>query len=72
MARGGGQRSRQAMRERRAAPPPINPAPPGAAGGRYRPLTQRQVEQIFDCAMRMLAEIGLGEAPPILRDKARQ
>ena len=58
------------MRAKRRAAPLINPAPPGPAGGQYRPLTAAQVEQIYRASLRMLAEIGLGDAPPALLERA--
>ncbi|MCP4388358.1 MAG: trimethylamine methyltransferase [Gammaproteobacteria bacterium] len=66
--RGGG--SRAAMLAKRSKPPAINPAPAGPVGGQYRPLTETQVEQIYDTSLRMLAELGMGEAPQALVDQA--
>ncbi len=66
--RGGG--SRAAMRARRNKPPAINPAPAGPVGGQYRPLTEAQVAQIYDTSLRMLAELGMGNAPQALIDQA--
>ena len=62
--------SRAAKLETRRKPPAINPAPPGAVGGRYRPLNDAQVRQIYDTSLRMLAELGMGEAPPPLLEQA--
>ncbi|MDH3762497.1 MAG: trimethylamine methyltransferase family protein [Gammaproteobacteria bacterium] len=66
--RGGG--SRAVMRAKRSKPPAINPAPAGPVGGQYRPLTGAQVQQIYDTSLRMLAELGMGEAPQALIDQA--
>ncbi len=44
--------------------------PPGPIGGQYRPLTAPQLEQIYNTAMRMLAELGMGDVPPALRERA--
>ncbi|MGX9357378.1 trimethylamine methyltransferase family protein [Roseobacteraceae bacterium S113] len=63
--RGGGRKARLAQR---AAPPKINPAPPGAAGGRYQPLTEAEMTQIFDTALRLLSDLGMGEVPDRLAD----
>jgi trimethylamine--corrinoid protein Co-methyltransferase len=68
--RGGG--SREAMQARRSKPPVINPAPPGPVGGQYRPLSDTQVQQIYDTSLRMLAELGMGQAPPALAERALQ
>ena len=62
--------SREAMLAKRSKPPAINPAPAGPVGGQYRPLGQAQVQQIYDTSMRMLAELGMGDAPPALVDQA--
>ena len=62
--------SREAMLARRSKPPAINPAPAGPVGGQYRPLSETQVQQIYDTSIRMLAELGMGEAPPALVDQA--
>jgi trimethylamine--corrinoid protein Co-methyltransferase len=58
--------SRAAMLEKRSKPPATNPAPAGPVGGQYRPLTEAQIHQIYDCALRMLAELGMGDAPAAL------
>lgn len=34
----------------RAAPPVVNPAPAGQIGGQYRPLSERDLEDIYDTA----------------------
>jgi len=62
--------SRAAMLEKRSKPPAINPAPAGPTGGQYRPLTDTQVEQIYATSIRMLAELGMGDAPQALVDQA--
>ena len=62
--------SREAMRARRSKPPEVNPAPPGPVGGQYKPLTGHQVKQIYDTSLRMLAELGMGDAPPALIEQA--
>jgi len=62
--------SRAAMLAKRSKPPAINPAPPGPIGGQYRPLNDKQVEQIYATALRMLAELGMGDAPSTLRERA--
>jgi len=54
---------RKARVTARAAPPVINPAPPGQIGGAYRPLTDTDLKAIFATALRLLAELGMGEVP---------
>ena len=58
---------RAARIAQRAAKPRINPAEPGALGGAYRPLSQADLEAIFDTALRLLEELGMGEVPDRLR-----
>jgi len=58
------------MLAKRSKPPAVNPAPPGPVGGQYKPLTDIQIRQIYDTSMRMLEELGMGEAPQALIDRA--
>ena len=62
--------ARQAMHAKRAAAPEINPCPPGPSGGQYKPLTDSDIDQIYRTALRILAELGMGEVPPALMQKA--
>ncbi len=55
-----GRKSRLAQR---AAPPKVNPAPPGPKGGRYQPLGEPELLSIFQTALRLLEELGMGEVP---------
>ncbi|WP_420862433.1 trimethylamine methyltransferase family protein [Algirhabdus cladophorae] len=56
----GGRAARHALR---AAPPAVNPAAPGQIGGQYKPLSNSDLEAIYDTALRLLAELGMGEVP---------
>ncbi len=58
---------RSARVAKRAAPPTVNPAPPGQAGGYYRPLNSTDMNQIYLVALRLLADLGMGEVPDRLR-----
>jgi len=58
---------RKARLAKRAAPPAQNPAPPGARGGQYQPLTVAEMQEIYQTALRLLAELGMGEVPDRLR-----
>lgn len=58
--RGGGRQDRHA---RRAAGPEVNPCPPGPLGGQYKPLTDSGIRAIYDTALKLLAELGMGEVP---------
>lgn len=61
--RAGGRAARKAMR---AAPLPedVRPVRPGMIGGRYKPLTDAEVQRIHEAALDALEEIGLSQAPP--------
>ncbi|SLN74517.1 trimethylamine methyltransferase family protein [Roseisalinus antarcticus] len=52
---------------KRAAKPVVDPCPPGQIGGTYKPLSQADLENIFDTALRLLSELGMGEVPDRLR-----
>jgi trimethylamine--corrinoid protein Co-methyltransferase len=62
--RGGGRDARLA---KRAAKPVIDPCPPGQRGGAYKPLTEDEIRQIYDTALRLLEGLGMGEVPERLR-----
>ncbi|MEM0977944.1 MAG: trimethylamine methyltransferase family protein [Pseudomonadota bacterium] len=47
----------------RATPPKTNPAPHGQPGGQYAPLSQQDLSAIFQTALRLLSELGMGEVP---------
>ncbi len=58
------------MAARAIAATPENPAAPGQVGGQYRPLTEPQVTQIYEAALTLLSELGMGESPPVLVEAA--
>ena len=58
---------RAARHAHRAAPPAFNPAPAGAKGGQYAPLSEPEISAIYATALRLLAELGMGEVPNRLR-----
>ncbi|MCH2168631.1 MAG: trimethylamine methyltransferase family protein [Oceanicola sp.] len=58
----GGRAARHAARAAALAED-IRPIRAGMEGGRYRPLTDLQVERIHGAALRVLEEIGLADAP---------
>ena len=62
--------AREKMKAKRASAPAINPAPPGPVGGQYKPLTNSQVDRIYTTSLRMLEELGMGEAPDALINQA--
>ena len=63
-ARSSSRRSgRQARLAARAAPLPQNPAPPGATGGYYTPLSEADLQAIYTTALRLLEDLGMAEIP---------
>ena len=58
--RSGGRSARVALRQ---APQEFNPAPPGPLGGQYKPLSEQGMKAIYDTAIKLLAELGMGEVP---------
>ena len=62
--------SRDAMHALRAKPPEFDPCPPGQVGGQYKPLSDSDIKAIYDTAIRILEELGMGECPKILTDQA--
>ena len=66
MARATGGRAGRHLRRSQALP--INPAPPGGGGGQYKPLSISDMEQIYEMALRLLEDLGVGEVPGRLRD----
>ncbi len=59
---------RQERLAQRAAPLAVHPAPPGAPGGTYRPLSEADLRRIYDTALRLLEDLGMGDVPARLRD----
>ena len=58
--RGGGRKERLA---KRAAKPVFDPCPPGQPGGSYKPLSDGEVKRVYDTALDLLANLGMGEVP---------
>jgi trimethylamine--corrinoid protein Co-methyltransferase len=63
--RSGGRKDRLALR---AAPPILNPCPPGQLGGAYKPLSETELQAIYKMALRLLSDLGIGETPRCLAD----
>ncbi|WP_305985487.1 trimethylamine methyltransferase family protein [Roseibium sp. MMSF_3544] len=61
----GGRKERLALR---AAKPLVDPCPPGQSGGRYRPLEDEDLRQIYQTALDLLAKLGMGEVPDRLKE----
>ncbi|WP_170350902.1 trimethylamine methyltransferase family protein [Ruegeria atlantica] len=72
MSSEGAKRSgRRARHAQRAAKPVIDPCPPGQKGGAFKPLTQPEITQIYDTALRLLETLGMGEVPDRLATDLR-
>ncbi len=69
-SRRGKQSSREAMHALRSKPPEFDPCPPGQLGGQYRPLSNHDIDAIYQTALRILEELGMGESPDILTEQA--
>ena len=54
------------------AKPEFKVAPPGLAGGRYRPLTAEQIERIYQAALVVLEETGIEVMPSPCREVWRR
>jgi trimethylamine--corrinoid protein Co-methyltransferase len=67
--RAGGRKARQDLRK---APKEDSEKSihPGLPGGRYRPLAKAEVLRLQDDALEVLATIGMGEVPKLVRDLA--
>jgi trimethylamine--corrinoid protein Co-methyltransferase len=61
-ARRGGRAARKALRSEPLSDA-MRPIRPGLEGGRYRPLDDAAVEKVHQAALRLLEEVGLGDAP---------
>lgn len=48
----------------------FNPCPPGQLGGAYKPLSETGVRAIYDTALRLLSELGIGDVPEGFRKLA--
>ncbi len=57
----GGRQQRQIARRSGGASGVVHS---GLQGGRYRPLEESQVQSIIDCALDVLADVGMGDPPP--------
>ncbi len=67
--RGGGRSARIAARTAASA---VNPVPQGPSGGQYRPLRDRDIQEIYQTALRILEDIGMAEVPDVVREKAEE
>lgn len=63
--RPGGRAERLALR---AAKPVFDPCPPGQRGGYYAPLSAPEIKRIYNTALDLLEQLGMGEVPPRLAD----
>lgn len=61
---------RRGRRNRHRNPPKASAIGPGMLGGRYRPLTRSDEEQIHQTILDVLENIGMGDPIPIVRERA--
>ena len=52
---------------KRAAKPVVDPCPPGQIGGTYQPLSTSDIERIFQTALKLLSDLGIGDVPDRLK-----
>lgn len=64
----GGREGRIAARQ--AEVKQYKPAAPGQIGGQYKPLSEKELQDILDTAFRILEEIGMAEVPQVVIDAA--
>ncbi len=57
---------RRGRKQRHDNSPPTSAVRPGMTGGRYKPLTEREIERIHQTALDVLENIGMGDPIPIL------
>ncbi len=69
--RAGGRAGRHEARAS-ALPEDIKPVKPGFSGGQYKPLSDEEVQKIHRAALDVLANIGIGEVPRVVIDKATE
>jgi len=48
---------------KRAAKPEVDPCPPGQIGGAYKPLSTLEMQRIYQTALKLLSNLGIGEVP---------
>lgn len=58
---------RKARLAKRAAKPVVDPCPPGQIGGAYKPLSTLEMQRIYQTALKLLSNLGVGEVPARLR-----
>ena len=61
---------RRGRRARQAAPPAASAVRPGLEGGRYRPLTRPDEQQVHQTILDVLENIGMGDPIPIVKEHA--
>ncbi len=66
------QGKRRGRRARQAAPPAVAAVSAGLVGGRYRPLTCTDEQNIHHTILDVLENIGMGEPIPIVKKRALQ
>ena len=65
--RTGGRAARRKLREQGPASSAVSP---GISGGTYRPLSNHDMERVHQTALDLLAEVGMANPLPILKEHA--
>lgn len=58
---------RKSKLAKRAVKPAFDPCPPGQIGGAYKPLSEGDLQAIYDTALKLLDHLGMGEVPDRLK-----
>ena len=61
---------RRGRKARQAAPPPASAVWPGMPGGRYRPFTRLQEQQVHSTILDVLEKIGMADPIPPVQERA--
>ncbi len=61
---------RRGRKARQAAPPKASAVKPGMTGGRFKPLTDAEVEAVHQATLDVLEKIGVADPIPIVREHA--
>ena len=63
---------RRGRKARQAAPPEASAVGPGFPGGRYKPLTESEMQAVHAAVLDVLENIGVADPIPIVREHALQ
>ncbi|MCP5093786.1 MAG: methyltransferase [Gammaproteobacteria bacterium] len=61
---------RRGRKARHAAPPKQSAVSPGLEGGKYKPLTEKEIQDIYRTVLDVLENIGIADPIPIVKEHA--